>query len=209
MGTSDGVEVATVGRRRAWPSILYTLIFGILSGAALTAIAYYRIATSDDGAALVFGAVALLSWLAAGFLAARSAESTPAGALTGLVSGLLGTAIGFVSHQLILQQYGDAWYQRASQACAQLYPLGGCVDKPAFLANEASLTIVTLIVWPVAALILGLIAGYVGATSASRRAIGDEYEGGTITLSPPLVPSHRTTRSQGIDFPQGDRPTSI
>jgi hypothetical protein len=183
-----------------------TLLFGILSGAALSAIAYYRIVADDNGAVIVFGAVAILSWIAAGFLAARATMRTLAGALAGFFSGVLGALLGLIAHQSILQQSGDAWYQLVSH-CVQANPQEVCIDKPTFLSNEASLTTVLVIVWPLVALILGLIAGFVGSTSARRDTLGDEYQGGAITLHPSLIPSHRTSRAQGQDRPQTDRPT--
>jgi hypothetical protein len=206
MSASDDAGSATAGPRIMWLPILYTAIFGVVSGTALTAIAYYRIVLDDNGAVIVFAAVAILAWLVAGFLAARAAWRALPGALTGLFAGILGVVIGFFAHQALMQQYGDAWYERVAH-CVTGSGTTVCIDKPTFLANEASLTAVTLIFWPIVALILGLIAGYVGATSAARRPIGDEYQGGTITLHPSLIPSHRTVRGHGQDVPQGDRPS--
>ncbi len=207
MSTANDGDPTTTSRRFAWRPILFTLLFGLLSGAALSAVAYYRIATGDVVAVELFAGIALFCWLFVGFLTAQRTASVLTGALTGFCFGLLGAILGLVTYQLILPTYADAWYARASQFCAQAIPQASCKDQPTFLANEMTLTIISLIAWPVAALILGFIGGYVGSTSAARHAIGDEYEGGTVTIHPPLVPGHRTTRSQGIDFPQGDRPS--
>ena len=96
MSSSNPGGSAPTTRQFPWLPILYTLLFGILSGAALTAVAYYRIAASDDFATVLFVVVAALFWIASGYFAARHSMSSRVGALTGLLSGVIGAILALV-----------------------------------------------------------------------------------------------------------------
>ena len=202
---SNPPEVAP--QRRGHPILWNALIFGVVSGALLASIAYYRIVSGDESGLAILIPAAAAVWLVAGFRAAKRAATIRAGALAGLLAGMLGAGIGAVVEQSLAHQYLATWYQRVAQQCAQDPSPSACVDAPALLARETQVTIVLLVALPLAAIALGFIAGFVGSTSGSRDLVGDEYLGGTVTVDRPIIPAHRTLRSQGQDFPQTDRPT--
>jgi hypothetical protein len=173
MSLSDHTR-RTQGLRIVASTLLLGVPFGVLAGAFLCAVAYYRIVADDLGGILVFALLAAIAFLVAGFFAARRATSATAGALAAFLSGLLAAAAGTVMEQ-------------------RLAP--------------ADLDLALLIAAPLGALVLGILAGFVGATGGARERLGAASGDDTIAVHPPLIPSHRTWRAQGTDYPQGDDPS--
>src|SRR4051794_23605628 len=95
--TSNAAEPDQGGAVAGSPAlsvILNAVIFGILSGAALSAIVYYRIVVGDEGAVIAFAPLVAFAWIFAGFRASKRAVSTPSGAVAGLLAAVVGATIG-------------------------------------------------------------------------------------------------------------------
>ena len=191
------------------PIIWNGLILGVLSGAFLSATAYYKIVAGEESAVIAFAPLVAVAWIVAGFRASKRAISTKSGVAAGLLAGVVGAAIGAAVDQVLAHQFINQWVTQLNAGCdkASAGYFSCVVDAPTQLAREWQATVWGLVALPIVGLICGLIAGFVGSVRGARDIVGDEYEDGTVTVHPPLISGHRTLRSQGMDFPQTDRPT--
>jgi hypothetical protein len=189
-------------RSAGHPIIWNGLILGVLSGAFLSATAYYKIVAGEDSAVIAFAPLVGVAWIVAGFRASKRAASTKSGVAAGLLAGVVGAAIGAAVDQALAHQFINQWVTHLNAGCDPENGYFSCiVDAPTQLAREAQATIWGLVALPIVGLVFGLLGGIVGPGSALRAlAYKDD---------PELDESGRPRRKAGVplikSFRAGDR----
>jgi hypothetical protein len=173
---SNPPEVAP--RRRSHPIVWNALIFGIVSGALLSAIAYYKIVAGDDGAVIAFAPLVAVAWVVAGFRASKRAVSTKSGAAAGLLAGVVGAAVGAAVDQALTHQFINQWVAHLNAPCdvGNVGYFSCIVDVPTQLAREWQATVWGLVALPIVGLLLGFLGGIAGPGSALRALAYEEDE---------------------------------
>lgn len=191
MSSSDPSPAQGVSDRH--PILWNGIVFGVLSGALLAADALCKIVWGLDAAWLALGPFVALAWLAAAYRASRWAVGAGVGARTGLVAALLGAAIGATADQILARQFFDRWIVHIIAVCqpAPLYtsgicPYGADPSRQGVLDSELQFTVIGLILLPLLGLLLGLIAGFVGAGRGVRTAGRDDATPGQKPFRRPL-----------------------